>query len=91
MAKKRIGTILLKAGNLTASRLKEALAEQVDSREALGEILVEKGILRERQVIEALGKRLVLPVVELGGCSADASLLKLFSPNFLERRRVFPL
>jgi type IV pilus assembly protein PilB len=91
--RKRIGTILLEGGYITAAQLKDALTDQVDSCKVLGEILVEKGIVSERQVTEALGLQLALPVVEIGRYLVESApkAAQFLPRGLMEHQRIFPL
>ncbi|MDR1376166.1 MAG: type II/IV secretion system protein [Synergistaceae bacterium] len=89
--KKKIGAILVEMGRLTTTHLKDALRDQVDSSSLLGEILVAKGILKEREIAEALGFQFSLPVVDLEECLADPTGVDFLPRTMMERQRVFSL
>jgi type IV pilus assembly protein PilB len=89
--KKKIGAILVEMGRLTTTQLKDALRDQVDSSSLLGEILTAKGILKEREIAEALGVQFSLPVVGLDDCLADLEGVDFLPRAMMERQRVFSL
>ena len=60
-----IGEVLKEDGYITQSQIDRALENQQKSGKRLGTILVEMGFVSEKQVLEALGKRLNLSFVNL--------------------------
>ncbi len=89
--KKRIGEILLEAGQITKAQLDEALKIQVSSNNRLGEIFVEKGILTQQQVTEALGLQFMLPVVDVNDYLSNVAAVNSLPKPLMERLGVFPL
>ncbi|HPQ37940.1 MAG TPA: GspE/PulE family protein [Synergistaceae bacterium] len=89
--KLRLGDILIKAMAITPDQLQEALEEQKRSRERLGELLISKGWVSERQVIEALGNQLKKQIVSLSRFTPMPEALQLV-PEYLARRlKVVPM
>ena len=65
--KKRLGEILVDAGELTHDQLNFALTEQKkDGKKRLGEILIDLKFMTERQILKTLEKQLSVPYVFLG-------------------------
>jgi len=67
----RLGEILISAQLITNEQLQKALEEQKKKGGQLGDILVRLGMIKESDMIEALGKQLNIPYVSL-----DQGLLK---------------
>ena len=67
--KKRLGEILVEAGELTQEQLEFALTEQKkdgNGKKRLGEVLVDLKFMTERQILKTLEKQLSVPYVFLG-------------------------
>ena len=60
--KKRLGDVLLESGTITHAQLEEALSSQKASGMKLGELLVAKGYVTKRKIIQVLEKQLNIPV-----------------------------
>lgn len=72
-----LGTLVHRAGLLTAEQLEGALAEGSATGKRLGEVLIERGLLEERQVAELVAGQKGLPFVELQPESVDPEAVKL--------------
>jgi hypothetical protein len=60
-----LGTLIHRAGLLTAEQLEGALAEGSSTGKRLGEVLIDRGLLQERQVAELVAGQKGLPFVEV--------------------------
>ena len=68
----RIGDILIEYGYITADQLDKALAYQKEHRELrIGQALQALGFVSEKQVLEALAKRLGLRTVDFAALTVD--------------------
>jgi Type II secretion system (T2SS), protein E, N-terminal domain len=72
-----LGTLVHRAGLLTAEQLEGALAEGSSTGKRLGEVLIERGLLEERQVAELVAGQKGLPFVELQPESVDPEAVRL--------------
>jgi hypothetical protein len=72
-----LGTLVHRAGLLTAEQLEGALAEGSSTGKRLGEVLIERGLLEERQVAELVAGQKGLPFVELRPETVDPEAVKL--------------
>jgi hypothetical protein len=68
-----LGTLIHRAGLLPVDQLEGALAEGSETGRRLGEILVARGLLEERQVAELIAGQKGVPFVELLPDAVDAS------------------
>ena len=68
-----LGTLVHRAGLLTADQLEAALAEGSETGRRLGEILVARGLLEERQVASLIAGQKGLPFIELHPDAVDPS------------------
>lgn len=66
-----IGEVLKEDGCISQKQLDEALRYQKSSGKRLGSILINLGFVTEKQVLEALGKRLGLSMANLSRISVD--------------------
>jgi hypothetical protein len=66
-----LGTLVHRAGLLTADQLEAALAEGSETGRRLGEILISRGLLEERQVASLIAGQKGLPFVELHPDAVD--------------------
>ena len=55
------------------------------------EILIEEGILEEKQLVEVLHNYLQIPKIDLKSVEIDYGLTNLFTEKFLRKNQVFPI
>ncbi len=73
----RIGEVLKQYGYIGDSQLQAALKYQKENPSKLiGQIFIELGFVTERQMLEALGQRLSLPLIDVGSCDFDISAVE---------------
>jgi hypothetical protein len=75
-----LGTLVHRAGLLSADQLEAALAEGSETGRRLGEILIARGLLEERQVAELIAGQKGLPFVELHPDAVDPAARGLLPP-----------
>src|SRR5258708_29377352 len=90
MARKRIGELLLERGAITREQLEEGLAFHRQTRQRLGVALIQKGFLREAQLVAVLSDALGIPAVELRTVQPDWAAIHLLRPAFCEAHDLFP-
>lgn len=89
-----LGSLLLKLGFLDEPRLSEALKEQEESGNArrLGEILIEKKIITEAQLLELLSKQLGLPFIKsINDREIPEELIRKVPTRFAKKFSVLPI
>jgi type IV pilus assembly protein PilB len=86
-----IGDILLEAGAIDRDKLDEALKEQKRTKKRLGEMLISKGYLTERQLAEALSTQLLIPMISLSRYRPMSEALGVVPQNVAERLEIVPL
>ncbi len=95
MAHLKLGEILLQQGLLTEEQLKQAIANQKQTRGRIGEILVKMGVVTEEDIIVALATQLLLPYSskknDLLKPQANQGLDKIIPKDFAEKNNVLPL
>ena len=91
----RLGEFLLREGIITASQLEKAVITQRQEGGRLGEVLVRLEIVKEGQILAALGKQLKIPYFSLGTGmlkpAMDQALEKLIPHDFAIKNTVLPL
>jgi type IV pilus assembly protein PilB len=84
-----LGSLLLSWGAISEAQLSDALAEQRETRERLGEILIRRGADPE-QIARALARQLRLPYAE-PPLRPEAAALKVVNRALATRLRAIPL
>ncbi len=87
----RLGEILLGKGLLSAEDLERALELQRERGDKLGRILVDLGFASQRDIVQALGEQLEIPVAKLDGPPLVTPETERLPARFLRQARVFPL
>ena len=88
---KRIGELLSERTNLAPTQLDRALRLQQSSEERLGSLLVQLGLVAERDLAEALGEQLGLPVAPLQAYPNSPVAAGRVSPAFLQQVKAVPI
>jgi len=86
-----IGGMLVEAGRLSADQLDESLAEQSETRERIGEILVRRGFVSEGDLLEVLSDQLGFRTFDPAQDGIEPTALELISLDFARRYRVLPV
>ncbi|MEG1346300.1 MAG: hypothetical protein RSC78_06175, partial [Acidaminococcaceae bacterium] len=89
--KKRLGEILLEAGELTEQQLEHALTAQKQSGKRLGETLVILGFLTERQILKTLEKQLSIPYMFLSDVDIEEEAIAAIPLFLAERYNILPI
>ena len=88
----RIGRILIENAGLSEKDLEEVLLLQKESKKKIGEILVEKNIIKPEDITKALSKQLGLPYIEdLRPNDIDTSCVKGLSIQFCRDNKILPI
>ncbi len=88
---KLIGEWLLELTDLDPSQLEACLAEQRESGRLIGEILVGKDLITERELMEALAHQLSLPYLDhIDPSGIEPEILSRLSVPFLKRHKIVP-
>ncbi len=86
-----LGQILVEAGLLTPEKLDNALVLQKEKHMKLGDMLIELGYITEPQLIDALQKRLNVPVIDLGSRSPSIDALQLVPEETARKYGLVPV
>ncbi|MCM8781053.1 MAG: hypothetical protein NC908_03935 [Candidatus Omnitrophica bacterium] len=88
---RQIGKILIDKGLITSRQLEEVLQEQRQTREFLGEILVRKNYIKEKELFQAISEQFDIPFVSLKDKYIDWGLARQFSASLIFDHKCFPL
>ncbi len=91
MIKKKLGEILIDAGNITQHQLESALLIQRGKKKKIGKILIELGYINEEQMAGTLAKQLSLPLINCASHTPSRDILNLISKETAEQKHVLPL
>jgi type IV pilus assembly protein PilB len=93
MQKKSIGQIFIKSGLITEEQLNQALEKQrqLATRETIGDVLVNMGIVSERDKIRCLGTYWGVPSVDLTDYPVDPDAVKSISQALARRYKIIPI
>jgi len=87
----RLGEILIEQNKIDSEDLEKALELQKERGDKLGKILVDMGLIAQRDVLAALSGQLGVPLVTIDGPPPPAPEIEGLSSRFLRQCRVFPL
>jgi type IV pilus assembly protein PilB len=89
---RRLGTILVDMGYLDEEKLWNVLEEQKRSgSELLGKVAVRLGLVKEEQVLKALGEQLGMKVIKLSETTIPAELTELVNETMATAFKVVPV
>ena len=85
----RLGEILVGRGKIEAEDLERALELQKERGDKLGKILVDMGLIAQRDVLAALSDQLGIPLVTVDQAPPSAPEIDGLSHRFLRQCRAF--
>jgi type II secretory ATPase GspE/PulE/Tfp pilus assembly ATPase PilB-like protein len=88
---RRLGEILLARRLISPQALDQALKEQQQTGELLGQALIRLGCLTEHQLLEGLAEHLQLPIVNLKNIAIDPQVVKTVPARFAWHYRCMPM
>lgn len=86
-----IGEMLLRQGRIDAAQLQSALAHQRQWGGRLGRALVALGFVTDRVLLEAVGRQVGIPFVEIGSREVPPAVLRLVPEKMIRTRHILPL
>jgi len=87
----RLGEMLVERRKIEAEELERALELQRERGDKLGKILVDMGLVAQRDVLAALSEQLDVPLVTIDGPPPSAPEIEGRSYRFLRQSRAFPV
>lgn len=91
MEKHKLGELLVRLGKLTPEQLSIALEEQQRRQESLGQVLLQRGWIRESELYQVLADQQRVPLIDLGAVEIQPETLNLLDRRFARAQRVLPL
>ncbi|MDX2114352.1 MAG: GspE/PulE family protein [Planctomycetota bacterium] len=92
MTRKKLGEILVSAGNITPEQLAAALAAQKGSGKRIGEVLIDQGAAKEDDVARALAKQFGFEYVDPADPKIAASVdLKAIPDELVKKHLILPM
>ena len=86
-----LGTLIFRAGLLGEEQLENALREGMRTGRRLGEVLIERGLLEERELGRLLAGQKGLPFVEVSAKDVEPAALEMLSEENAKLQVVLPL
>jgi hypothetical protein len=87
----RLGDILVKAGEITAEQLHDALGQQRKTPMPIGQMLIRLGYVSETTMRDALCTQLHINFFDLDSITIDRALARVISERFATRHLLVPL
>lgn len=81
----RLGDLLVEHGQITAEQLEQALAEQKQTGQKLGRVLIESNYIKEDDMLKMLSQQLKVPFIDLMHFKFKPEIVKLI-PEIQARR-----
>ncbi len=88
---RRLGALLVQAQLLTQEQLDAALVEQAVTKDMLGRILVDKGLVSESDLVSVLAAQVGFEFVDLDEYRVDPSAVSLIGESMARRYAVIPV
>jgi type IV pilus assembly protein PilB len=86
-----LGTLIFRAGLLDEVQLEDALREGMRTGRRLGEVLIERGWIQERELGRLLAGQKGLPFVEVSASEVEPAALEMLSEENAKLQVVLPL
>jgi type IV pilus assembly protein PilB len=86
-----LGTLIFRAGLLGEEQLEDALREGMRTGRRLGEVLIERGLLQERDLGRLLAGQKGLPFAEISASDAEPAALEMLSEENARHQVALPL
>lgn len=87
----RLGDLLLDLGKITIEQLDDALLIQKNTKQKLGEIMLEKNYFTEVELMDILSKQMGIEKINLNNYSIDTNAVYLLPQSFAKRFNAIPV
>jgi len=91
METRTVADIVREVTSISDDQLRQALDVQKETREPLAQVLVNMGLISEKEKVRVLGRQWGIPFVDLGERQIDRDLLKLIPHHLLQRWKAVPI
>ena len=89
--RRRIGEILVELGIVTDDQISAALEQQRATGSRLGDVLLQEGYVKPRDLVRALAVQFGLPFVDLDDHTIDNEVAQLIPQSLARRHRAIPV
>lgn len=91
MSASQLGVLLEQDGLVTRAQLEEAMEEQTGTGKTLGRILVDRGVLREEDLVRVLAQQIGMEFVDLAEEVVDPSVVSMIPEAMARRYQAIPI
>ena len=91
METRTVADIVREVTDISDEQLRQALDVQKETREPLAQVLLNMGLISEKEKVRILGRQWGIPFVDLTDRQIDRELLKLIPHNLLQRWKAVPI
>ncbi len=91
METRTVADIVREVTDISDEQLRQALDVQKETREPLAQVLLNMGLISEKEKVRILGRQWGIPFVDLTDQQIDRELLKLIPHNLLQRWKAVPI
>ncbi|MBW7874434.1 MAG: type IV-A pilus assembly ATPase PilB [Candidatus Cloacimonetes bacterium] len=91
MKRIKLGDALVEKGLITAAQLQEALTKGKLSGKRVGIILIEMGLVTEKEIVRVLSEQLNVPQIDLSNYLIEPSTVKLIPEHVARRHQLIPI
>ena len=91
METRTVADIVREVTSIADDQLRQALDVQKETREPLAQVLVNMGLISEKEKVRILGRQWGIPFVDLSERQIDRDLLKLIPHHLLQRWKAVPI
>ena len=91
METRTVADIVREVTDIGDDQLKQALDVQRETREPLAQVLVNMGLISDKEKARILGRQWGIPFVDLAEKETDRDLLKLIPKHLLQRWKAVPI
>jgi len=91
METRTVVDIVKEVTEVSPEQLRQALEVQKETRDPLAQVLVNMGLISEKEKARILSRQWGIPYVDLGERQVDRDLLKIFPMHLLQRWKAVPI
>jgi type IV pilus assembly protein PilB len=91
MTQEHLGGLLVREKLITPVQLRNAVQGARESGRSVTGELCRRGVLDENALAQFLARQFSVPIINLGECEVDSSVIRLISAETARRRRIIPV
>lgn len=89
--KKTLGESLVEEGKITPEQLKAAQAQEKNTGQRLGKVLVSMGLIPEEEIVNFISKNFDLPRIELNNYVINSKIIQLIPEDLARKYLLIPI